>query len=154
LFLDSFAGYHHLGPFFFFWLLSRLAGQVAIILFHGISFDYALGLLVALHIFAVVRLIIYWRCNQVVQPVNYLARYLADRMSSLYAFHIPLLYLASVSLPCLQNDPLQVAAVLCLGVMIALVLHWATEKRRAALQHAAKWALQHLACLPLGTSSS
>jgi peptidoglycan/LPS O-acetylase OafA/YrhL len=65
----------------------------------GYLFDYAVGLLVAVHIFAVDRLMVYWRCEQVAEPVNCLTRYLADRSFSPYCFHMPLLYLASVSLP-------------------------------------------------------
>ena len=109
----------------------------------GYLFDYVVGLIVAVHIFAVDRLMKSCRCEQIARPLNRLTRYLADRSFSLYAFHMPLLYLAAVTLPYRKSNPLQVAAVLSLVLMIVLVLHWATEKRRAAWQEAAQWALKN-----------
>jgi peptidoglycan/LPS O-acetylase OafA/YrhL len=108
----------------------------------GYLADYITGLLVAVHIFVVDQLMKYCRCQNIAKPVNCMTHYLADRSFSLYAFHMPLLYLAAVSLPYRKDDPLQVAAVLVLVLMIVLVLHWLTEKRRRVWQQAAQKALR------------
>lgn len=115
----------------------------------GYLFDYFVGVLVAVHIFAVDRLMVYCQFQQIHEPVNRLTRYVANRSFSLYAFHMPLLYLAAVSLPYQKGNSLQVAAVLCLVLMIIQALHWATEKRRLFWQHAARLALHNLKLLPV-----
>lgn len=107
----------------------------------GYLVDYVVGLLVAVHIYVADQLMKHWRCEQVSKPINYITRFLAERSFSLYAFHMPLLYLVAVSLPYQKGNPLQVAAVLCLVILIVLALHWVTEKRRPAWQQTAKRAL-------------
>jgi peptidoglycan/LPS O-acetylase OafA/YrhL len=109
----------------------------------GYLVDYVVGLLVAVHILVADQLMKYWRCEQVSKPVNRITRYLADRSFSLYAFHMPLLYLVAVSLPYQKDNPLQVAAMLCLVIFIVLALHWVTEKRRPAWQQTAQRALRY-----------
>lgn len=109
----------------------------------GYLVDYVVGLLVAVHILVADQLMKYWRCEQVSKPVNRITRCLADRSFSLYAFHMPLLYLVAVSLPYQKDNPLQVAAVLCLVIFIVLALHWVTEKRRPAWQQTAQRALRY-----------
>ena len=110
----------------------------------GYLTDYAVGLLVAVHIFVVDQLMKRSRFNQVCKPIDRLTRNLADRSFSIYAFHMPLLYLVSVTLPYQKNNSLQVSAALFLVFLILMVLHWATEKRRRAWRQIAKRALGHL----------
>ena len=119
----------------------------------GYLVDYAVGLLVAVHIFVVDQLMNYWRCGQPSKTMNCLTRFLADRSFSVYAFHMPLLYLAAVSLPYQKDNPLQVAAVLTLVLMIVLVLHWVSEKRRPAWQQAALRTLRYLQGLRVPASA-
>jgi len=116
----------------------------------GYLSDYAVGLLVAVHIFVADQLMKHWQCENVSKPVNHITRYLADRSFSLYAFHMPLLYLVAVSLPYQKDNPLQVGAVLCLVILIVLALYWITEKRRPAWQQMARSALRfvEVRCLP------
>lgn len=113
----------------------------------GYLIDCFVGLLVAVHIFVVDQLMKDWRREQVSKSVNNLSRYFADRSFSLYALHMPLFYLAAVSLPYRKDNPSQVAALLSLVFLIVLVLYWATEKRRPALQHVTQRALRHLQAL-------
>jgi len=109
----------------------------------GYLVDYVVGLLVAVHIYVVDQLMKHWQCEQVSKPVNRLTRYLADRSFSLYAFHMPLLYLAAVSLPYQKDNPLQVFVVLCLVLLVVLILHSVTERRRPAWQQVTQRALQN-----------
>ncbi len=105
-------------------------------------------MLVAVHISVVDQQMKHWRCEQVSKPVNRITRYLADRSFSLYAFHMPLLCLVAVSLPYQKDNPLQVAAVLSLVILIVLALHWDTEKQRHAWQQSAQRALRYFEGLP------
>lgn len=110
----------------------------------GYLTDYAIGLLVACHIFVVDQLMKRWQFDQVYKPIDRLTRNLADRSFSIYAFHMPLLYLVSVTLPYQKNNPLQVLAALFLVFLVLIVLHWATEKRRPLWRQLAQSALGRL----------
>ena len=100
--------------------------------------------LVAVHAYVVFQPMKHWRCEQVSKLVNCLTRHLADRRFSLYAFHMQLLCLAAVSLPYQKYNSLQVAVVLCLVLLIVLILHSVTERRRPAWQQVTLRALQNL----------
>lgn len=113
----------------------------------GYLVDYIVGLLVAIHIYVVDRLMSHWQCRQIFRPLDCVTRYLADRSFSLYAFHMPLLYLAAVSLPYQKDSLLQVASVLGLVLVAVLALHWLTEKRRRTWQRGTQRSLQFLLAL-------
>ena len=100
--------------------------------------------LVAVHAYVVFQPMKHWRCEQVSKLVNCLTRHLADRSFSLYAFHMPFINLAAFPLPFHIDDPLHVAAVLSLVILIVLILHSVTERRRPAWQQVTLRALQNL----------
>jgi peptidoglycan/LPS O-acetylase OafA/YrhL len=96
----------------------------------GFMADYQVGLLVAIHLIAVEQVMRVAGEKWTIRPLEKCVRFLADRSFSLYAFHMPLLYLISVTVPYQKSESGEVLLVLgMLGVMVG-ILHWFTEKRR------------------------
>ena len=112
---------------------------------NGFLADYQIGLLVAIHVFGLDQLVRRGGSHRIWEPLNRMVRFLANRSFSLYAYHMPLLYLVSVWVPYNQGDSLQVASALVLVVSIILTLHWVTERRRHVWY---RWAQAAIGGLP------
>lgn len=97
--------------------------------------DYQLGVVAALHFVAADQLFNRSGDRWIVHPVQVIVRLVADRSFSLYAYHMPLLYLAAVIVPYRKNASSDVLMVL-LGILVVVaILYRFTERKRSAWQH-------------------
>jgi peptidoglycan/LPS O-acetylase OafA/YrhL len=93
--------------------------------------DYQLGGVAALHFVAADQLFTRIGDQWIVHPARVCVRYVADRSFSLYAYHMPLLYLASVCIPYRKDVSADVLLVLAGVLLMVGVLHHFTERRRS-----------------------
>ena len=96
----------------------------------GFLRDYFVGLLVAVNLLGADQLMRYYEIDKINNIIDLPTRYLATRSFSLYAFHMPLLYLISVSLPYRTANNYLVILSLSIMFPIILLLHSVSENRR------------------------
>jgi peptidoglycan/LPS O-acetylase OafA/YrhL len=94
------------------------------------SSDIALGFIIAIHILAFDQVMNYMPLNKLPKFLTIPTNYVSDRSFSLYAFHMPLLYLASVSIPYDKSNDVHVFLVILSVVFVVLVLYEFTENKR------------------------
>jgi peptidoglycan/LPS O-acetylase OafA/YrhL len=92
--------------------------------------DIVLGFIIAGNILAFDQLIKYTPMNKLPKLLTAPTDYISDRSFSLYAFHMPLLFLASVSIPYDKSNVVHVFLVILSVVVVVLVLYEFTENKR------------------------
>jgi peptidoglycan/LPS O-acetylase OafA/YrhL len=75
--------------------------------------DYQLGLVVAINLIAADQMFSFLGNRWLTEPIKWPVRFVANRSFSLYAFHMPLLYLASVAIPYQKDNSFEVILVVC-----------------------------------------
>ena len=110
----------------------------------GYVSDYQLGLLTASHFYAADRLFSLTDTRWLFARLDTVIRFVADRSFSLYAYHMPLLYLVSVTVPYNKSSSIEVLMVMLLVIGIVTGLHWVTERNRRAWHRFAESALRRL----------
>lgn len=92
--------------------------------------DYQLGLAVAVHLVAADQIMKAGADLWIAEPAKAAVRFIADRSFSLYAYHMPLLYLASVTIT-YRKDKSGDVLLLVVGILVIVgLLHWCTERHR------------------------
>lgn len=112
----------------------------------GFVGDYQIGVVMALNIVAAYQFFQSDAAAAAVKRLKKPVSFAANRSFSLYAFHMPLLYLASVAIPYSKGNQLEVFGVLALLLLLVFALHHYTENKRGV------WEKLMESCLaPAGT---